>query len=189
MTKKIYLRTQSGDIFATEQNLVKYHPDCEVLPHKKGAELYRQAVINQLRGFIVPGSHIYTEIMSVSRSGMNRTIRVLVIRDDREGKPYISNISDLVAVAIGQPLKNGAVSMGGCGMDMCFALTYSLGRALFPDGFGIVGEDAMGRKIRPLTKEKAEKAVANGFVFRGRNGDAIGWDDDGGYALSNGNIY
>ena len=31
---------------------------------------------------------------------------------------------------------------------------------------------------------KAAQAVARGAVFRGRNGDKSGWDDDGGYALN-----
>ena|ERR1035437_1828097 len=46
---------------------------------------------------------------------------------------------------------------GGCGMDMGFHLVYNLGRTLFPEGFKVEG--------------------------RGRNGDASGWDKDGGYAL------
>ena len=49
------------------------------------------------------------------------------------------------------------IKIGGCGMDMGFAIVYALGRKLFPEGFKVNG--------------------------RGRNGDTSGWDNDGGYAL------
>lgn len=49
-----------------------------------------------------------------------------------------------VAAAIDAPLARGglhdAVKMGGAGMDMGFALVHSLSYALFPDGFGCIGD-------------------------------------------------
>lgn len=65
-------------------------------------------------------------------------------------------------------------------MDMGFAVVYELGRTLFPNGFGVEGELPLGHKTRPVTKEKAAKAVEKGAKFRGRNGDPSGWDNDGG---------
>lgn len=47
----------------------------------------------------------------------------------------IRNISRLAAGAIGARLsKGGDVIMGGAGMDMGFALVYSIGRAIWPNG-------------------------------------------------------
>ena len=69
-------------------------------------------------------------------------------------------------------------------MNMRFATVYALGRALFPDGFGIMGEKD-GKRRRPKSPEAAAQMVRHGWAFRGRNGDTSGWDTDGGYALRN----
>lgn len=58
----------------------------------------------------------------------------------------------------GFSMRDGQLIVNGCGMDMGFHVVYTLGRYLFPDGFAQHG--------------------------RGRNGDASGWDNDGGYALN-----
>jgi hypothetical protein len=69
-------------------------------------------------------------------------------------------------------------------MNMGFSGVYSLGRALYPDGFGTMGEHPITKKkIRPITAKQAEALVKKGYLFRGRNGDATGWDTDGGYSL------
>jgi hypothetical protein len=103
--------------------------------------------------FLKPGDVVYTQINSVSRSGMTRWIKPIVIVDNEP-----QWIGYHVAALLDEPLdKNGGVKMTGCGMDMGFHLVYNLGWCLFPDGFKVEG--------------------------RGRNGDMSGWDNDGGYAL------
>ena len=181
--KKVYMRSPSGKVFETSNP--EYHKDCENMGSGKVGYAARKAyVCEYLRGFIKPGMVVHYNVNSVSSSGMSRNISFYVALVDDEGKPYIRNIDHLMADACGiREGKSGGLVFGGCGMNMGFSGVYSLGRALFPDGFGVVGKDASGRTIRPLTKEKAENARAEGFVFRGRNGDASGWDDDGGYAL------
>lgn len=159
---------------------------------KKDAE--RLEIAKQLRaplnvgGFdIKPGDTIYTVLQHVSSSRMSRVINLFVIRNsERSGKPEPRYIGQLTAKLLDHPwdYKHWGVKVGGCGMDMGFHLVYSLGRALFPQGFGEEGYRVDGPTIRPLTKEKAALAVAKGWTFNGRNGDRSGWDDDGGYALS-----
>lgn len=86
--------------------------------------------------FLKPGDTIYTELLSVSRSGMTRHIKPIVIEDDAPrwiggyvGKLLDERVDD-----------NGGVVMGGCGMDMGFALVYNLSSVLFPGGFNCLGE-------------------------------------------------
>lgn len=152
---------------------------------KKEKAQERANAIETLRKFLKPGDKVTTTVMHVSRSGMSRSIMCQAVRMDDNGTPYIADISWMVAQAIGERLDDhGGVKMGGCGMNMCFAVVYYLGRVLFPEGFGIVGtHPKTGRKARPKTAAAAARMVRNGWKFRGRNGDASGWDTDGGYAL------
>lgn len=86
---------------------------------------------------IKPGDTIYTKVLSVSRSGMSRKIMVLIAGTDGE----IRNISWNVAKACGmRPTKDhDGITIGGCGMDMGFAIVYDLSYTLFPDGFECSG--------------------------------------------------
>lgn len=145
----------------------------------------RIEAIETLRTFLKPGDTVTTNVTRVSRSGMSRSIMCQAIRPNAHtGKPAIVDITWLVARAVGVRLDNeGNAVMGGCGMNMCFALVYNLGRVLFPEGFGIEGTRPDGRKARAKTKQGAARMVKAGVIFRGRNGDASGWDTDGGYAL------
>lgn len=119
-------------------------------------ELTRQ--IELLRKKLKPGSTVYTVLRKVSSSGMSRQISCLI--SSEKGK--IEDISYLVASAIDckRNPDNGALKIGGCGMDMGFHVVYSLGRVLFPKGF----------KLAPGQY--------------GRNGDKSGFDTNGGYALN-----
>ena len=79
--------------------------------------------------------------------------------------------------------KRECIKVTGCGMDMIYATVYDLGRVLWPEGFGVRCREGIWSGAIPTTKEIAAEAVAAGAIFRGRNGDASGWDNDGGYAL------
>jgi hypothetical protein len=135
----------------------------------------------ELRKLLKPGDTVHCIIRSVSRSGMSRVISLYVKQGDD-----MRNIDSLACDAIGSdvyPLGRDGLKVGGCGMDMCFAVVYHLSRRLLPDGFGVEGDHPTRGKLRPVSREAAAKMVALGWTFRGRNGDASGWDDDGGYAL------
>jgi hypothetical protein len=75
---------------------------------------------------------IYTSLEHVSRSGMQRSIKLYVVVDGR-----LYHISYCVAVVLGRSRKHNrdGVTIDGCGMDMGFDLVYSLGRALYKDGY------------------------------------------------------
>ena len=47
--------------------------------------------------------------------------------------------------------------MGGCGMDMTFALTYSLSRALFPNGFTCTGSLRCTAQKSPTTGHRRHR--------------------------------
>lgn len=172
----------TGNVIQT--NNPQFWKEYEQLPRAKGAEIYRQQYLADLRKQLKPGDKVYSVVRSVSGSGMSRALDLYYIRDNQ-----LRRITHAVAVVTGWPQNDhGELKVSGCGMDMCFHTVYTLSHYLFPDGFGIEGKDALGRVIRPSTKAKAAKAVAKGFVFRGRNGDSSGWDNDGGYALTSDTI-
>jgi len=107
-----------------------------------------------LKAHLHPSDTVYTVLRHVSRSGMMRRISPVIIIN---GEPI--DISWYVAKLGLFPRKypNEALTVEGCGMDMGFYVVYELSRVLFPEGFKVEGI--------------------------GRNGDASGWDKNGGYAL------
>lgn len=148
----------------------------------------RADAIEYLRSILNPGDRITCTVLHVSASGMSRSIMLQVPVADIDGTLRVQDISWRVADAIGERFdgKRGGVIMTGCGMNMCFAAVYNLGRVLFPDGFGLVGERQPPmslKKVRATSRQHAARLIRAGYKFRGRNGDASGWDNDGGYAL------
>ncbi len=101
-------------------------------------EAERQEAVEKLRNWLEPGDTVYTILRHVSRSDMTRHIGVVIMQDGIDLHPNWA-----VAKAIGvrlMPRRGSDVVMGGCAMDMGFALVYDLSRTLFPDGFDCVGE-------------------------------------------------
>jgi hypothetical protein len=136
---------------------------------------------NELLEILKPGDTVFCILRHVSRSGMQREISLFT-----EGMRDITYHASIVLQdRIG---KRDGIVVGGCGMDMGFALVYNLSRCLFPNGFGIKCESD-GCTYRPATKEEAttcNNGLREGITphtFYGRNGDKSGWDNDGGYAL------
>lgn len=106
----------------------------------------KENAIAQLRQWISPGDTVYTILDHVSRSGMSRHIRVVLMKCEN-GKTIDLHPNYSVARALGlrQVTRNGrrgdALVVGGCGMDMGFHIVYSLARVLFADGFTCCGKD------------------------------------------------
>lgn len=178
MAKATYMRAPKGEVFET--TMPEYHKDCEDLGHgQKGYAARAEYAKSELRKIIKPGDAVYTILRRVSASGMSRDISVCIVQNG-----YIRNLDNLAGDACGIANANGpGLRMAGCGMDMGFSLVYSLGRALFPQGFGTVGKNSDGKEYRASNAKAAKAAAKRGYVFHGRNGDASGWDIDGGYAL------
>lgn len=113
--------------------------------------------IKALREWIKPGDTVYTSVVSVSRSGMSRKIKVFVIR-----KGEIFNISWHVAKTTERRFDrdSDSVIVNGAGMDMGFELVYTLSSVLYPKGYRVT-------KRTPW-----------------HYGQEVGqWANDGGYAL------
>lgn len=89
--------------------------------------------IAELRKLFPVGSTVPTILRHVSKSGMSRAISVI--------GPTLGDVSHLVARAGVAKLDraHGGLKMGGCGMDMGFALVYSLSRTLYPNGHKCIG--------------------------------------------------
>lgn len=114
----------------------------------KAQQTERAEAIERLREWIKPGDTVYTLLNHVSKSGMMRTIRVVLLFCS-DGK--VSDIHPNYAVGRALGLKhwtrNGrkqdALVVSGCGMDMGFHLVYSLSRVLYPAGFRCVGKGCL----------------------------------------------
>ena len=174
-----YMQSSSGEVFHT--NNPEWHKDCANLGNgEKGKRARMEYARQQLRAFIPAGTTVYYDVKRVSSSGMSRVISFYVSHEGR-----IRNIDGLMSDACGiGEAKGGGLAFGGCGMNMGFSGVYSLGHALFPEGFGTIGKHPdKKREIRAKNPRHAKTLQARGYVFRGRNCDSPGWDTDGGYAL------
>jgi len=89
-------------------------------------------------GDLAKKSTVHGIIRSVAPSGMSRTIS-FVVADTHEGKPYVRNITHLVATVLDFKIINvnglNAIRVHGVGMDMIFSVVYNLGSALHGDGY------------------------------------------------------
>ena len=89
-----------------------------------------------LMQIIKPGDTLYTILRHVSSSGMSRNISVIKIGS--KGEKYHLDWS--VSRVLGYPLaKSEGVKIGGCGMDMGFAIINSLSYALYHN-YKCIGE-------------------------------------------------
>lgn len=136
----------------------------------------QRAAVDALREMLPPGALVRTRLISEARSGMSRTIEALATVDGRE-----VSLDNLIAeTGAFKIAKNGHIRMDGCGMDMGFALVYSLSSMLYNDGgicTGSSGYTPTGRK------SKAPRCGSNDHT----NGDRVYRKGkrhaDGGYTL------
>jgi|TARA_A100000172_G_scaffold67001_1_gene46695 hypothetical protein len=89
----------------------------------------KKEAIDTLKKYIKRGDTIYTTVTHVTRTGMTRDIKVRQIKRNRP-----LNWTYHVANALEYKQKNNGVRIGGCGMDMGFALVYNLATVLYKDG-------------------------------------------------------
>ena len=87
-----------------------------------------------LKNQIKKGDTVHTITRQVSASGMYRHISIIV----KSGENLL-NQSYNIAKLLGYTYKDKTNSVGisGCGMDMGFALVYSLSQELYGDGYAI----------------------------------------------------
>lgn len=98
---------------------------------------YKNAV-KYLLGILRSGDTVYTVVTSRSGSGMYRHIKVVVATPaDKYDK--VRDVSSMASDVLDWKWHDeGAVGVGGCGMDMGFHLVYELSRKLFDgDGYAL----------------------------------------------------
>lgn len=94
--------------------------------HSK-AEIEEQK--DKLRKWLKPGDTVHTVLDHVSRSGMSRDIRLVIIGKD--GTTLHPNYAAQVILGYPHAKRGDGLRVGGCGMDMGFHLIHSLGYALY----------------------------------------------------------
>lgn len=96
----------------------------------------KDEAIKHLREGLPPGATVYCALKHVSRSGMMREISLHSVESGE-----IRWLTGLAATALDMKVgKNEGIRIGGCGMDMGFALVYELAYALYPAGYGCIGK-------------------------------------------------
>lgn len=144
----------------------------------------RDEAIRNLRESLPPGTTVFTVLRHVSASGMSRSIDAYRIGPevDRDGAAIVSRLSWGACKATGFAYNNRheAIRVGGAGMDVGYHIVYSLSRALYPDGFGCIGERCPSNDHsngdRIYTVHGSASAENNGAPWEH-------WHRDGGYAL------
>lgn len=81
------------------------------------------------------GIEAYCHVVSVSASGMSRTIKIMVPFKTKQGNLTILDISKDVAIVCGQSFnnKNWGVTVKGCGMDVAYWLISEVSREIGRD--------------------------------------------------------
>lgn len=124
----VYLKTESGRVIETDYP--EHWPSAERMTRKAGSAAYRAQACEELRAILSPRDEVACVLRHVSRSGMMRHISLFIARDGA-----LHNITQRAADAMGDTVaRDGGIKMGGCGMDMGFALVYALGATLWPNG-------------------------------------------------------
>jgi hypothetical protein len=130
-TKTAYLLdTINNNVYST--NYPEFHtgPEIKRLTKAEFLPLRKAQTRAELLQSIKPGQTVWTQVLSVSASGMSRKIKFYIVEGSR-----IRNISGQVAELTGHKwADNGAVVFNGCGMDMAWNGVYLLGLALWPNG-------------------------------------------------------
>jgi len=85
----------------------------------------KQESKQMLKKYLKEGSTIYCCLAHVSQSGMTRDIKLMVVH-----KKDLISLNWYVSKLLGYSLKNNGVRIGGCGMDMGFALVDHVQHAL-----------------------------------------------------------
>lgn len=144
-----YVKLLSGTVIETDSPDI--WSDATRITAKEGKAAMREQSRQQLLKWVKPGDTVHTILRHVSSSGMSRRISVLVTTPDGplDVSGYVAQVLDMR-----RNDRDGALVVGGCGMDMGFSVVYNLGYHLWPKG----------------TAEPHGK----------RNGEP---DSDGGYAL------
>lgn len=103
-----------------------------------------------------PGDTVHCILRHVSRSGMMRHIDFYTMQTNDKGAPDMRWLSTYIA-DLGEysQTNNGALKVGGCGMDMGFSVVYNLGAQLWPNG-----------TAKPHGRRNGEPDSAGGYALK-----------------------
>lgn len=133
---------------------------------KQSAE--QQNAIERLRETLKPGMTVYTILRHVSRSGMQREIS-LHLPVCQDGRADVLWLTGYAATAMNERVgKRDGIVIGGCGMDMGFAIVYDLSQTLFGDGYVCIGEGCPS-----ASHANREEPPADGSPWVHRDGYAL----------------
>ena len=107
----------------------------KTLSKKALKEQEKQEATATLLTLVKPNDVIYTDVKSVSSSGMSRQIACYIAYNNEQGQARVKEITWHIAKACDLKIgSKGGLVVGGCGMDMAFSVVYNLGRTLWPNG-------------------------------------------------------
>lgn len=138
----------------------------------KKIDAERAEAIATLRKHLKVGDTVHTVLRHVSRSGMQRSISVIITTP--EG-PW--DVTYLAARVLGYKVDQdrGGLKVRGAGMDMGFHVVYSLSRAMWPDGHRCTARKVRGWHVcRSNDHSNDWRLPYDGRTVKHR---------DGGYAL------
>jgi hypothetical protein len=129
----------------TQKNLIKSNAKTLICSQQKDATKFLKKVVKI-------DTELLINIHSVSKSGMSRKMSLYVIAGvdcwkTKNGKDYKSKRKDLIKLnwylkqaGLESLDERGQIKVGGCGMDMAFALTYNLKCALYGYEKGVANQ-------------------------------------------------
>ncbi len=123
-----YMIGSNGEAFETENP--DWHKDSRKVTKKEYLAARKKYCAKQIKKFVKPGSKVFVKCDHVARSGMSRHIDVYAAHkgDMICLTGYVADLCDYRRSA------RGSLIVGGCGMDMGFAVVYDLGATLWPKG-------------------------------------------------------
>lgn len=93
-------------------------------------KIERQEAIDQLKRYLKPGTTVYTILRHVASSGMTRWIDLYVFENN---EPRRLTWNACLSTGYTYDRKREALKIGGCGMDMGFAVVYDLSKTVLGD--------------------------------------------------------
>ena len=153
----------------------------------KASVAAKQEAADRLRGWLKPGDTVFTVLRHVSRSGMQREIGVVLIKDENTVLHPNYAVAELLGVKVN---KDGdGVVVGGAGMDMGFHLVYELASRLWPEGFGCIGEKCRSNDHSNGDRDRRPHGTLRHKVWASEIAAGVKltidhWHRDGGYALN-----
>ena len=122
----MYVKTADGFVYETST----LPTNATKLTGAAGKAAVKQQAIDSLLKILSPRQTVSCILRDVSASGMSRRISFYAV-----GNGELTGLDYLIATACGHKHsdKQGLI-VGGCGMDMGFAVVYNLGRVLWPEG-------------------------------------------------------